>query len=351
MYHCSNCGKEVPENEKFCGFCGTRVTAEKENKPEENVSTVKEESKTNGILTKLKDKEYLKSELKDKKVIIGIVAAVVALVLAGIIIFTLLAGSIGAIFAFSKKASPAKDFEFEMTDGTVTITKYIGSDLKVVIPKKINGRPVTVIGEEAFAEYDLTHVTIPDTVTLIDFNAFGDCVCLKSVKFSKSLTSIDYCAFDGCTSLKEISLPDSLEIIDEKAFSDCTSLKKISFPKNLKRIESSAFRGCAVKKVTLPNNLEYLGSNAFAECPNLKSLQLPNNAKIDISSNKPEYYSYYSISGYTSGSFSSPVGGYTYEKGESLPDLFTTLVVKKGSRAYDQVINYSDYVNIIVKYW
>ena len=73
--------------------------------------------------------------------------------------------------------SPVADFKYEILDDGIRITKYIGSDTEVVIPKFIEGQPVVeigiadpevdpTIGESAFSDCDsLTSITIPDSVT------------------------------------------------------------------------------------------------------------------------------------------------------------------------------------------
>ena len=68
--------------------------------------------------------------------------------------------------------SPAADFEYEIQGSgvsrTVAITKYKGTAARVVIPDRINGLPVTTIGEEAFSWCDsLTSVSIPTSETQI----------------------------------------------------------------------------------------------------------------------------------------------------------------------------------------
>ena len=59
-------------------------------------------------------------------------------------------------------------------NGNITITGYKGTATDVVIPAQINGKPVVAIGEEAFADNDLTSVTIPNSVTSIGERAFYD---------------------------------------------------------------------------------------------------------------------------------------------------------------------------------
>ena len=61
-------------------------------------------------------------------------------------------------------------------DGTVTITRYSGTDTDIVIPKSIDGKMVTSIGWSAFLGCsDLTSITIPEGVTSIESFAFYDC--------------------------------------------------------------------------------------------------------------------------------------------------------------------------------
>ena len=69
--------------------------------------------------------------------------------------------------------APESDFEYEKTNSGITITSYKGDDKTVVIPEKIEGIAVTVIGEHAF-EYNnvVETVSMPDTVTNIIHGAF-----------------------------------------------------------------------------------------------------------------------------------------------------------------------------------
>ena len=46
------------------------------------------------------------------------------------------------------------DFEYTVSDGTVTITKYTGAGGDVTVPETIDGMAVTVIGKEAFRGCD-----------------------------------------------------------------------------------------------------------------------------------------------------------------------------------------------------
>ena len=87
---------------------------------------------------------------------------------------------------------------YEITKGSVTITKYVGSDTDVTIPTSIDGLPVTAIGESAFAGTAVKKVTIPQGVTNIDWFAFNSCTSLTEIMIPSSVALIDYGALDNC---------------------------------------------------------------------------------------------------------------------------------------------------------
>ena len=64
---------------------------------------------------------------------------------------------------------------------------------------------MTSIGSGAFAECNLTSVTIPDGVKSIGNNAFYCCINLTSVTIGNSVTSIGNWAFDSCEKLTNIT--------------------------------------------------------------------------------------------------------------------------------------------------
>ena len=158
----------------------------------------------------------------------------------------------GATFTVTVAAATSK-FDFDKTTGT--ITKYVESDTVVVIPSKINGITVEMIGNTAFFNSAVTSVTIPDSVTSISDDAFVNCPQLTNISIPNSVTYIGFSAFNSCTSLKSITLPSSLSTIQSYAFCNCGNLETIRIPVSVTSI----------------------GNNAFADCPSLMTVTYPGS--------------------------------------------------------------------------
>lgn len=171
----------------------------------------------------------------------------------------------GATFTVTVAAA-TNTFYFDPTTGT--ITKYVESDTVVVIPSKINGVTVETIGHAAFFNSAVTSVTIPDSVTSIDDNAFGFCSQLTNISIPNSVTYIGFSAFAYCTSLKSITLPSSLSSISEALFSGCSQLTTIHIPDSVPSIQSYAFYHCRnLETIRIPVSVTLIETDAFAGCP------------------------------------------------------------------------------------
>ena len=84
-----------------------------------------------------------------------------------------------------------------LDDGTAEITCYDDRQVDVPeIPSQLDGYTVTGIGNDAIScYYELTSVTIPDSVTVIGDWAFQYCTGFTSVTIPNSVTSIGEKAF------------------------------------------------------------------------------------------------------------------------------------------------------------
>ncbi len=125
--------------------------------------------------------------------------------------------------------APASDFNYTISNDEVTITGYKGSGGDVEIPSFIEAKPVTVIGDSAFAyQSSLTSVTIPNGVTRINFSAFNRCWSLTEVIIPDSVTYIGNYAFQRCSELSSVTIPSSVTTIGVGAFAGCRNLIEIN---------------------------------------------------------------------------------------------------------------------------
>ena len=208
-----------------------------------------------------------------------------------------------------------EDFEWEkLYKKGVSIKKYIGGEKDVVVPAYIDGTAVTEIGFMAFKELDVTSVTLPDTVKIIDYQAFQDCASLESLILPEGLEEIRDLAFWNCASLDQLVIPAGIKTIGEEPFRGCGDVdirfsgkssryamqdnmlidKKgktvlaymghdahVTVPEGIIRIGRYAFLGREeLTEITLPKSLQGIGCGAFEDCVNLRSVQLPGKLNI-----------------------------------------------------------------------
>ena len=205
------------------------------------------------------------------------------------------------------------DFTYTITNGTITITGYIGRGGNVAIPDTINGLPVTTIGASAFYSCtSLTSVTIPNSVASIGDSAFYYCTSLTNVTIPNSVISIGNYAFNACYGLTSVTIPNSVTSLAMDALWDCPNLGAITvdalnlvyssvdgvlfnksrtiltqcpqgkgpsytIPNGTTSIGEYAFYGCSsLTNVMIPNSVTNLGDSAFASCWSLASVTIPN---------------------------------------------------------------------------
>ncbi|MGN0620344.1 MAG: leucine-rich repeat protein [Porcipelethomonas sp.] len=218
------------------------------------------------------------------------------------------------------------EFVYEIENNEVVITGLVNtSQSSVQIPEQIDELPVTTIRElfgiyeevtipdtvttiesNAFkSSYYLTDIVIPESVTEIGKNAFSNCPNLESCEIKGNITSISDGTFSGCESLRSVTYPDTVEYIGYSAFSgcsaleavtipekvtainpytfyNCSSLAEIVLPENITSVGTCAFSGCSsVTSMIVPEAVETIGDSAFYECTSLQTLKLPYYAAND----------------------------------------------------------------------
>lgn len=116
-----------------------------------------------------------------------------------------------------------KNFYYQIINGYITINGIEKQKQKVIIPSKIDGFPVTHIGEGAFRYNQLQNVEIPNSVTHIGGGAFNSNV--KIVQENRGIQMIDRIA----TVIRKRKKSDEFTIYSGQFFNtkrDCFVAKK-----------------------------------------------------------------------------------------------------------------------------
>lgn len=80
--------------------------------------------------------------------------------------------------------------------------------------------------------------------------------------------------------IKKITFPESLRIIDKEAFRSAQGLEDVVFPKSLKEIREDAFQWCDFKTgcITFPSNVENISPRAFGFGWYVKMIRVPKGS-------------------------------------------------------------------------
>ncbi|MCX4369629.1 MAG: leucine-rich repeat domain-containing protein [Duncaniella sp.] len=166
------------------------------------------------------------------------------------------------------------------------------NDATTLIYCPITKKTVTIPNSVTSIDYSafygcsgLTSVTIPNSVTSIGQRVFENCSGLTSVTIGNSVTSIGYYAFSGCYGLTSVTIPNSVTSIGKYAFSGCSGLTSVTIPNSVTSIGERAFSGCSgLTSVTIGNSVTSIGYYAFSGCYGLTSVTIPNSVTTIVQS-------------------------------------------------------------------
>ena len=263
---------------------------------------------------------------------------------------------------------------YDLVDDHAVVTHDGNSNCysgEVVIPPTVSNAdktyPVIAIGQKAFYQcVNMTHVTMPNTITTIDNYAFGGCTSLTSMTIPESVTTIGQNAFAGCTGiktvvynavqcktpqwesifrnspletlvfgqhvqvipnfvangqthLKSVTLPNSVTTISNDAFRGCTGLSELTLPESLITIGGGAFSGCSgLTSIVIPDGMTTIGGNAFSNCTGIERLVIGNSV---TSIGESAFSNCSGMKSLTIGNSVTTIGDYAFRACRSLTNI------------------------------
>ncbi len=164
-------------------------------------------------------------------------------------------------------------FEYQvMSDGTIRLDKYTGTETNVTIPETYRGYKVTWISDGAFeSNKKIKSVHIPKSITFIAQAVFADCDNLTKITTDNSVY-----ASTGTILYRK----DNNRIIGYACGAKTSELK---IPSNIKTIAPASFQGADNLETIITNKgLQEIGYSAFKDCKNLKSVYVvDDNTFVD----------------------------------------------------------------------
>lgn len=124
----------------------------------------------------------------------------------------------------------------DLDNGTVEIKKCLSTNYNsnVELPEKVYGKSVSKISYQAFANTNIKTVRIPESVQIIDTQAFMNCPNLTDVYYK------DCYYADNCYATKYTSY-DGVKTVGFQAFYNCPNYKNPSFSACLQNIGNQAY--------------------------------------------------------------------------------------------------------------
>jgi hypothetical protein len=146
------------------------------------------------------------------------------------------------------------------------VSDYIGTDSEVIIPSRINGFDITMIGPAAFLEKGVKYSTgIPNSSII------------NSLSLPESIVSIGDLAFSG-TNIESMTIPNNVSKIGAGAFYYST-IKSIYLSDNISEISDMTFGNTLLESIVIPFGVTKIGKSAFVNAK-LTSLTLSNSISI-----------------------------------------------------------------------
>ena len=192
-------------------------------------------------------------------------------------------------------STPYSSFTWNVTTAGATITKYTGSDEKVIIPRTYisNNKRYSVveIKSGSFTNSQVTSLVISSNITKIGEASLPGASKLQDITVeegNKNYYTSGNCLIDKTTKTllsggnnSVIPTDGSVTSIADEAFKGCIGLTSITIPDSVTSIGYDAFYGCAgLTSIVISNSVTSIGYDAFDRCTGLTTIT-PNKMMVE----------------------------------------------------------------------
>ena len=149
--------------------------------------------------------------------------------------------------------------------GTTSIAHYAFENCPQLATMNLTEQTsLTYVGVHAFANTGFTTVTLPNSITSMEYSAFRECKNLQSINVPTKLTTVPYDFVYSCPNLTSVQMHDGIRVVGHYAFTNCPLLNGVVLNDQITDIEYEAFNGCSsLELAKLPDALTHIGRSAF----------------------------------------------------------------------------------------
>lgn len=214
--------------------------------------------------------------------------------------------------------SLAKKYAQELTEGRQAIlagfvsTSSTSKELSIPKTVDINGQSYTVtcLGGSAFiGAKDIVKITVPETVSIIESNAFSYCKGLQTLDYKGEIVSVGNTIYKNDNLIKEISYAGKTVVAG--LMNGIKTLTTVNIP-NAEKLEAKALNACPYLETV------DLGTTATLKFIGAEALEGTSHAKIDywgVGGTEKTAWPVNPFSGFVSGQYYTlDECGYTYTK-------------------------------------
>lgn len=211
--------------------------------------------------------------------------------------FEFMADKIDALSIDDFKYTPKTD------DNTMSIDKYVGDETVGKVLSEYDG--YEIISIDGFNDTDIKHIVLPDSIQIIQDEAFKNCTSLEVVYIPESVIDIGVSAYVGCGKVAEVNY-NALQCTNcehsDKPFEQVgpfvltVGANVLKIPAYLfyfgkiaslifdagsqcETIGACAFEECDIESLMIPDSVATIGDRAFAKNTHISSLEIPNGVK------------------------------------------------------------------------
>ena len=124
----------------------------------------------------------------------------------------------------------------------------------------------------------ITDYTVPEYVVDITDYAFYKADNLINVTISHSVSRVGSYSFYGCANLTNLTIGGNVDVIDTFAFNSCNKLESVTFNDGVSEIRSRAFGNCiSLTEIEIPGSVVSIGAYAFVNNRALNSVSIGEN--------------------------------------------------------------------------